>query len=112
MNRTSATTNARNRSTKSGFIDALASQPPELLTEFPHLQHALAFRDLLPVLEVVLVCFGGRLEAACDSRSLAPARFSHDDPLWLAPPLIASFVTIVCFVSVAPCATFVVKSSA
>src|SRR5262245_19005685 len=48
MKRTSAPPNARNRSTKSGFMGRSTLQAPELLTEAPGLERALRLRDLLP----------------------------------------------------------------
>jgi hypothetical protein len=60
--------NARNRSTKSGFIASLASKAPDLLAEPPHLEHALSLGDLHPEFQVVPVRVGSRLEPP------------HDDP--------------------------------
>jgi hypothetical protein len=45
-NRTSAATNARHRSTKSGFIAQLASQAPEFLTQPPDLDDAFSLWNL------------------------------------------------------------------
>src|SRR5207245_1407615 len=56
--RTSAATKARNRSRKSWFMRRVAAQLPELLTEAPDLQDALAGRLLHPELEVVAVRVG------------------------------------------------------
>jgi hypothetical protein len=56
--RTSAATTVRNRSTKSGFIGQVASQPPELLARSPGLKDAFGIGQLHPELEVVLIGFG------------------------------------------------------
>jgi hypothetical protein len=50
--------NARNRSTKSGFIAPVAVKPPLLLTESPYLKDTLRVGDLHPELEVVAVGIG------------------------------------------------------
>ena len=68
--RTSAATNARNRSTKSGFIGQVAAQPPELLAESPDLKDAFGSGSLHPEFEVVSIGFGrGREPAHGDSRA-------------------------------------------
>src|SRR3989442_9145328 len=63
-NRTSASTNARNRSTKSWFIGELAAEAPQFLAETPGLQDALGRGHLLPELAVVSIGFGGRSKTA------------------------------------------------
>jgi hypothetical protein len=63
-NRTSAAVNARNRSTKSGFIAQLASKAPELLAETPHLEDPIPLGNLHPELQVVTVGLGRRREAS------------------------------------------------
>ena len=56
--RTSAATNARNRSTKSGFMRQVASQPPDFLAEPPDLKDAFSVGYPHPELEVVPIGFG------------------------------------------------------
>jgi len=63
-NRTSAATNARNRSTKSGFMGRTASEAPLFLAEAPDLKDALARRKLHPELEIAAVSVGGGRVAA------------------------------------------------
>ena len=62
--RTSASTNARNRSTKSGFIRPSARELPLLLAQLPDQQDAVRGGDLLPELHVAPVGVGRRREAS------------------------------------------------
>lgn len=71
-NRTSAATNARNRSTKSGFTRRFSVQLPLFLTECPDEQHALFVRNLTPVFEVVAVSFPGGTKSS--NRGARPRR--------------------------------------
>src|SRR5262245_12804564 len=62
MNRTSASANARNRSTKSGFMRRPTRDAPELLAETPGLECALGFRALLPIHALLAIGVGSRCE--------------------------------------------------
>src|SRR5262245_61121154 len=64
MNRTSASPNSRNRSTKSGFMSRSTLQAPELATETPGLERTLRLRDLLPIGKVLAIGVGRRRETA------------------------------------------------
>src|SRR5262245_48489199 len=70
MNRTSASANARNRSTKSGFMRRPTREAPELLTETPGLECAVRFRDLLPIHALLAIGVGSR----CEPPDRHPAR--------------------------------------
>jgi hypothetical protein len=56
--------NARNRSTKSGFMGMVVSPLPEFYAQTPHLEQALRRRHGQPVFEVVPVGLGCRVEPA------------------------------------------------
>jgi hypothetical protein len=81
MNRTSGSANARNRSTKSGFMRRATLQAPELQAEAPGLECALRFRDLLPVSMVLAIGVGRRCKSAdrhpARPRNRAIDRFGH-----------------------------------
>jgi hypothetical protein len=47
----------------SGFIRQVASEPPDLLTQPPHLKNALGVRNLHPIRKVASIRVGGRLVA-------------------------------------------------
>jgi len=49
--------NARNRSTKSGFIRELAAQTPQFLAQTPHLKHPLRVGKLPPEFDVMTIRF-------------------------------------------------------
>ena len=49
--------NARNRSTKSGFMGRVTVQLPQFVAEPPRLENALRVRNLQPVFEIVPVGF-------------------------------------------------------
>src|SRR5687767_13252973 len=76
MNRTSAPANARNRSTKSGFMRRSTLQAPELLTEAPCFERALRFGDLLPIGMVLAIGVGRRRESA-DRHPARPLERAH-----------------------------------
>jgi hypothetical protein len=58
-NLTSAAMNARNRSTKSGFIGKFAAQTPQFLAQTPHVKHPFRVRQLPPEFDIMTVCFRG-----------------------------------------------------
>jgi hypothetical protein len=64
MNRTSASTNARYGSTKSGFKGRFTLQAPELLAEAPRFERAVRLGDLPPVSSVVAIGIGCRRKSA------------------------------------------------
>src|SRR5438552_1414101 len=68
--RTSAATNARNRSTKSGFIREIR-ESPLFLRQAPGLEYSLAFGNLPPEIEIVSVGVIGALVAG-DAGTTAP----------------------------------------
>ena len=91
-NRTLAAANARNRSTKSGFIGRSAAQAPELLAEAPHLQDTLALDHLLPEDEIVAV---GSAEVAYRLTVMRAARSSggSDTRIIISQPSAAAAVS-------------------
>ena len=54
---TSASINARNRSTKSWFVGELAAQAPQLYAQPPGVEHTVGIGQLARVFDVVAVCF-------------------------------------------------------
>src|SRR6266542_2776702 len=68
--RTSAATNARNRSTKSGFIRKIR-EPPLFLRQAPGLEYSFAFANLPPEIEIVAVGVSRALVAG-DAGTMAP----------------------------------------
>src|SRR5262249_37427176 len=62
-NRTSAATNARNRSTKTWFIGQLTRQPVLLFAESPDEEDALGVGQTAPEIEVVAIGVGSTLVA-------------------------------------------------
>ena len=68
--------NARNRSTKSGFIGPPSGELPLLHREGPHESHTVGRGDLLRVVEIVLIGFSIRRVAP--HRDTVPGMGGHE----------------------------------